>query len=28
VYPAQARYKGAGSIEDMDNFVCQATPRI
>jgi hypothetical protein len=24
VYPAQPRYKGAGSIEDMDNFVCQA----
>jgi feruloyl esterase len=24
VYPAQARYKGTGSLEDMDNFVCQA----
>ena len=24
VYPAEARYKGAGSIEDMDNFACQA----
>jgi feruloyl esterase len=24
VYPAQARYQGAGSVEDMNNFVCQA----
>ena len=26
VYPAQAHYKGAGSVEDMASFACQAPP--